>query len=126
MRCERGCSGESKMHLNLPDSSTGGLVENSTGGSVFGCEFYDTSTATTTQTPQVQASVSPDIQCGSSMLVSSATPTCYGARHIVSGVGENAELEVFLPPEKLILVVVKEILFTILMMNYQLLNLGCL
>ena len=58
---------------------------------------------------------------------SSATPACYGARHIACGVGENAELEVFLPPEKLILVVVKEIYFTILMMNYQLLvNLGCL
>ncbi|XP_057514667.1 uncharacterized protein LOC130796344 isoform X1 [Actinidia eriantha] len=88
-------SGESKKVLNLPDSSTGGLVENSTpvgklaGGSVLGCEFYDTSTATTTQTPPVQASVSPEIQCGSSMLVSSATPACYGAGHIVSGVADS-------------------------------------
>ncbi|PSS34850.1 Protein DEK like [Actinidia chinensis var. chinensis] len=88
-------SGESKKVLNLPDSSTGGLVENSTpvgklaGGSVLGCEFYDTSTATTTQTPPVQASVSPEIQCGSSILVSSATPACYGAGHIVSGVADR-------------------------------------
>ncbi|KAL7250789.1 hypothetical protein ACSBR1_012741 [Camellia fascicularis] len=73
---------------------------------VLGCEFEfefddklmkDDSTAiaiaatttTTTTTPPVEASVSPEIQCGSSLLVSSATPACYGAGHIISGVTDR-------------------------------------
>ncbi|KAM7460827.1 hypothetical protein LguiA_028948 [Lonicera macranthoides] len=53
-----------------------------------------TSNATTSsnKTPPVQASVSPEIQCGSSSLQVSATtttPTCYGAGYVVSGVSDR-------------------------------------
>ncbi|KAF3451095.1 hypothetical protein FNV43_RR07184 [Rhamnella rubrinervis] len=40
------------------------------------------------KTPPVQASVSPEIQCGSSM-VSTTTPACYGAGHVVSGITDK-------------------------------------
>ncbi|KDP29546.1 hypothetical protein JCGZ_19259 [Jatropha curcas] len=50
------------------------------------------STSANTKTPPVQASVSPEIQCGSSM-VSAAnktiTPVCYGAGYLVSGVTDK-------------------------------------
>ncbi|KAL5583584.1 hypothetical protein UlMin_016026 [Ulmus minor] len=41
-----------------------------------------------TKTPPVQPSVSPEIQCGSS-LVSTITPACYGAGHVVSGITDK-------------------------------------
>ncbi|PON43690.1 GPI-anchored adhesin-like protein [Parasponia andersonii] len=41
-----------------------------------------------TKTPPIQASVSPEIQCGSSVL-STSTPACYGAGHVVSGVTDK-------------------------------------
>ncbi|EEF29038.1 conserved hypothetical protein [Ricinus communis] len=48
------------------------------------------STSSNTKTPPVQASVSPEIQCGSSMVSSTTaktiTPVCYGAGYVVSGV----------------------------------------
>lgn len=40
------------------------------------------------KTPPIQASVSPEIQCGSSM-VSATTPACYGAGHVVSGISDK-------------------------------------
>lgn len=40
------------------------------------------------KTPPIQASVSPEIQCGSSM-VSTTTPACYGAGHVVSGITDK-------------------------------------
>ncbi|CAA2988037.1 Hypothetical predicted protein [Olea europaea subsp. europaea] len=49
--------------------------------------------STATKTPPVEASVSPEIQCGShsKVLVSTAfmTPICYGAGHLVSGVTDK-------------------------------------
>ncbi|GMH08755.1 hypothetical protein Nepgr_010595 [Nepenthes gracilis] len=42
----------------------------------------------TSSTPPVQASISPEIKCGSSSLVLT-TPACYGAGHIVSGVTDK-------------------------------------
>uniref|UniRef100_A0A7N0U703 Uncharacterized protein n=1 Tax=Kalanchoe fedtschenkoi TaxID=63787 RepID=A0A7N0U703_KALFE len=39
-------------------------------------------------TPPVEASVSPEIQCGSS-LMSTATPVCFGAGHVISGVSDK-------------------------------------
>jgi hypothetical protein len=38
------------------------------------------------KTPPVQVSVSPEIQCGTSVVANTITPACYGAGHIVSGV----------------------------------------
>ncbi|KAL6976076.1 hypothetical protein U1Q18_024870 [Sarracenia purpurea var. burkii] len=99
-------SAENGKLIHLPDSSTD-LVGNSPPirklaiGSVLGGEFDDNlaeddstvivaaPTTTTNTTPPVQASVSPEIQCGSSLLVSAATPSCYGAGHIVSGVTDR-------------------------------------
>ncbi|CAK9151876.1 unnamed protein product [Ilex paraguariensis] len=55
-----------------------------------GCKPMDEdSETTTTKTPPVQASVSPEIQCGSSLLVSAATSAYYGAGHVVSGVTDK-------------------------------------
>lgn len=46
-------------------------------------------TSNTTKTPPIEASVSPEIQCGlSSGLVSAATP-CYAAGHVLSGVTDK-------------------------------------
>ncbi|CAA3010681.1 Hypothetical predicted protein [Olea europaea subsp. europaea] len=49
--------------------------------------------STATKTPPVEASVSPEIQCGShsKVLVSTAfmTPICYGAGHLISGVTDK-------------------------------------
>ncbi|KAF4354427.1 hypothetical protein F8388_001848 [Cannabis sativa] len=41
------------------------------------------------KTPPIQASVSPEIQCGSSSVVSTNTPACYGAGHVVSGITDK-------------------------------------
>lgn len=41
------------------------------------------------KTPPVQASVSPEIQCGSSMVSTTTTPACYGAGHVVSGITDK-------------------------------------
>ncbi|KAG2722358.1 hypothetical protein I3760_02G124800 [Carya illinoinensis] len=41
------------------------------------------------KTPPVLASVSPEIQCGSSVVSTTITPGCYGAGHIVSGVTDK-------------------------------------
>ncbi|XP_062107369.1 uncharacterized protein LOC133818487 [Humulus lupulus] len=41
------------------------------------------------KTPPIQASVSPEIQCGSSSVVSTTTPACYGAGHVVSGITDK-------------------------------------
>ncbi|CAA2957794.1 uncharacterized protein LOC111396709 isoform X1 [Olea europaea var. sylvestris] len=53
----------------------------------------DSNGSTATKTPPVEASVSPEIQCGShsNVLVSAAavTPICYGAGHLVSGVTDK-------------------------------------
>ncbi|KAJ9187188.1 hypothetical protein P3X46_002673 [Hevea brasiliensis] len=50
------------------------------------------STSSNSKTPPVQASVSPEIQCGSSMMSATTktiTPVCYGAGHVVSGVTDK-------------------------------------
>ncbi|WCJ21803.1 hypothetical protein M5689_003929 [Euphorbia peplus] len=50
------------------------------------------SSGSKTKTPPVQASVSPEIQCGSSMLTTGAktvTPVCYGAGYVMSGVTDK-------------------------------------
>lgn len=44
------------------------------------------------KTPPVEASVSPEIQCGGSsnpVLASAATPVCYGVGHLISGVTDK-------------------------------------
>ncbi|KAA8532182.1 hypothetical protein F0562_006675 [Nyssa sinensis] len=87
--------------FKFPDLSNA-VVENSTPVNKLACgsaldgafekpvgEDSTTTATTTTTTPPVQASLSPEIQCGSSMLVSAATPTCYGAGHVVSGVTDR-------------------------------------
>ncbi|GAB4825678.1 hypothetical protein Ancab_008551 [Ancistrocladus abbreviatus] len=43
-------------------------------------------------TPPVEASVSPEMQCGSSTMVSK-TPACYGAGHVVFGVTDKRECQ---------------------------------
>ncbi|XP_052207581.1 uncharacterized protein LOC127811609 [Diospyros lotus] len=102
-----GISVEPSSPLNLPGLST--VADNSTFttlascDSALGCEFGDNlveevsttaipaaAAAASTTTPPAQASVSPEIQGGSSILLSSAaTPACYGAGHIVSGVNDR-------------------------------------
>ncbi|PIM99613.1 hypothetical protein CDL12_27891 [Handroanthus impetiginosus] len=53
----------------------------------------DNNSAKSVKTPPIEASVSPEIQCGSQskMLVcnSAATPICYGAGHLLSGVTDK-------------------------------------
>ncbi|XP_041006257.1 uncharacterized protein LOC121251002 [Juglans microcarpa x Juglans regia] len=61
-------------------------------GSALDCEVgkvvEESSNKSNSKTPPIQASLSPEIQCGS--VVSTAiTPTCYGAGHIVSGVADK-------------------------------------
>ncbi|OUZ99299.1 hypothetical protein BVC80_717g18 [Macleaya cordata] len=46
-----------------------------------------TTTPTTTITPPIQASISPEIQCGSSM--TSTTASCFGAGHVLSGITDK-------------------------------------
>ncbi|KAJ6370604.1 hypothetical protein OIU76_028815 [Salix suchowensis] len=57
------------------------------------CKAESNSTNSNTKTPPVQPSVSPEIQCGSSMklmTVKTITPaTCYAAGHVVSGVTDK-------------------------------------
>ncbi|XP_050204016.1 uncharacterized protein LOC126654022 [Mercurialis annua] len=54
------------------------------------CKSNAKSISSNTKTPPVQASVSPEIQCGSSMVSSmtakTITPVCYGAGFVASGV----------------------------------------
>ncbi|OAY51343.1 uncharacterized protein LOC110615462 [Manihot esculenta] len=50
------------------------------------------STSCNSKTPPVQASVSPEIQCGSSMVPATTktiTPVCYGAGHVLSGITDK-------------------------------------
>ncbi|XP_009605117.1 probable GPI-anchored adhesin-like protein PGA55 [Nicotiana tomentosiformis] len=52
-------------------------------------ENSNTTSSNTTKTPPIEASVSPEIQCGiSNVLVSAATP-CYAAGHVLSGVTDK-------------------------------------
>lgn len=48
----------------------------------------ENSNTSLSKTPPIQNAVSPEIQCGSS-LVSATTPACYGAGYIVSGVTDK-------------------------------------
>ncbi|KAF5733954.1 hypothetical protein HS088_TW16G00395 [Tripterygium wilfordii] len=53
------------------------------------CEKSNSKTSgSSNKTPPVQASVSPELQCGSSM-VSTDTPACYGAGHVLSGIRDK-------------------------------------
>ncbi|KAL8460596.1 hypothetical protein ACS0TY_032210 [Phlomoides rotata] len=56
----------------------------------------DEDSATSVKTPPVEASVSPETQCGSHSkmvgLKSSATPVCYGAGHLPSGVSDKRKI----------------------------------
>ncbi|XP_028789364.1 uncharacterized protein LOC114745379 [Neltuma alba] len=51
-------------------------------------DVKENSNISPSKTPPIQISVSPEIQCGSS-LVSATTPACYGAGYIVSGVTDK-------------------------------------
>ncbi|XP_028758775.1 uncharacterized protein LOC114717745 [Neltuma alba] len=51
-------------------------------------DVKENSNTSPSKTPPIQISVSPEIQCGSS-LVSATTPACYGAGYIVSGVTDK-------------------------------------
>ncbi|XP_016510887.2 uncharacterized protein LOC107828141 [Nicotiana tabacum] len=52
-------------------------------------ENSNATSSNTTKTPPIEASVSPEIQCGiSNVLVSAATP-CYAAGHVLSGVSDK-------------------------------------
>ncbi|KAL3506973.1 hypothetical protein ACH5RR_032355 [Cinchona calisaya] len=54
-------------------------------------EYSNSANSAIVKTPPVEASVSPEIQCGSSNVVvaSTATPVCYGAGHLISGVSDK-------------------------------------
>ncbi|KAG4397662.1 hypothetical protein JHK82_028586 [Glycine max] len=41
------------------------------------------------RTPPIHNSLSPEIQCGSSLVPKTATPACYGAGYVVSGVADK-------------------------------------
>ncbi|RDX94789.1 hypothetical protein CR513_22790, partial [Mucuna pruriens] len=45
--------------------------------------------ASISRTPPIHNSVSPEIQCGSSLVLKIATPACYGAGYVVSGVADK-------------------------------------
>ncbi|KAH7547645.1 hypothetical protein FEM48_Zijuj01G0331800 [Ziziphus jujuba var. spinosa] len=49
----------------------------------------ENSNKSNSKTPPVQASVSPEMQCGSSMVSTTTTPACYGAGHVVSGITDK-------------------------------------
>ncbi|BAT94715.1 hypothetical protein LR48_Vigan09g112100 [Vigna angularis] len=71
--------------LNLTPSSknaTGSCLEDVT---VFG-DLEENPNASISRTPPIHNSVSPEIQCGSSLVPKTVTPTCYGAGYVVSGV----------------------------------------
>ncbi|MCD7466464.1 hypothetical protein HAX54_003200 [Datura stramonium] len=98
---EGNSSGEHIQLLNLDSNLTS--FENCTplgklaSGSGIGCATLDhtsngensATTSNTTKTPPIEASESPEIQCGlSTGLVSAATP-CYAAGHVLSGVTDK-------------------------------------
>ncbi|XP_020223021.1 uncharacterized protein LOC109805375 isoform X2 [Cajanus cajan] len=45
--------------------------------------------ASISRTPPIHDSVSPEIQCGSSLVSKTTTPACYGAGYVVSGVADK-------------------------------------
>ncbi|TKY51851.1 hypothetical protein E2542_SST23370 [Spatholobus suberectus] len=45
--------------------------------------------ASISRTPPIHNSVSPEIQCGSSLVPKTTTPACYGAGYVVSGVADK-------------------------------------
>ncbi|KAJ4969158.1 hypothetical protein NE237_015859 [Protea cynaroides] len=49
-------------------------------------KVIEENSSTTNTTPPVQASISPEIQCGSSLV---STPSCFGAGHVLSGVTDK-------------------------------------
>ncbi|XP_059447342.1 uncharacterized protein LOC132178804 [Corylus avellana] len=49
----------------------------------------ENSNKSNSKTPPVQASVSPEIQCGTSVVSNTITPACYGAGHMISGVSDK-------------------------------------
>ncbi|KAK3035396.1 hypothetical protein RJ639_032924 [Escallonia herrerae] len=88
--------------LKVPDlTNSGNDSENCTPSGKLACESVsdcaiiddetgeNSNSSGTMKTPPVQASVSPEIQCGLSMLDSAATPTCYGAGHVLSGITDR-------------------------------------
>ncbi|KAK8467642.1 hypothetical protein PHAVU_007G128900 [Phaseolus vulgaris] len=52
---------------------------------VFG-DLEENPNASISRTPPIHNSVSPEIQCGSSLVPKTVTPACYGAGYVVSGV----------------------------------------
>ncbi|GMY33029.1 cell wall protein RBR3 [Fagus crenata] len=62
-------------------------------GSGLDCEVgkvvQENSNKSNTKTPPVQASVSPELQCGSSVVSTAITPACYAAGAMVSGVTDK-------------------------------------
>ncbi|XP_065860866.1 uncharacterized protein [Euphorbia lathyris] len=76
----------------LSKVTNGVIKEDEDEKSKINCNSNTTSSSSKTKTPPVQASVSPEIQCGSSMLTTTAktvTPVCYGAGYVMSGVTDK-------------------------------------
>ncbi|KAL9342826.1 hypothetical protein Peur_063257 [Populus x canadensis] len=96
------CEGSGANLTPLCKVGSGSGLNLGGGGKVMNDDCYEkssngkaesNSTSSNTKTPPVQPSVSPEIQCGSSMklmTVETITPaTCYGAGHVVSGVTDK-------------------------------------
>lgn len=77
MGADATCTPLSKMASGLGlDCEVGKVVE-------------ENSNKSNSKTPPIQASVSPEIQCGTSVVSNTITSACYSAGHIVSGVSDK-------------------------------------
>ncbi|KAL3635091.1 hypothetical protein CASFOL_022145 [Castilleja foliolosa] len=98
--CEENFSGElpinpfrvsSGVNLDCVENCTPeGKLASVNEGSILKTDHSKNSDNAAVKTPPVEASVSPEIQFGShSILKSAATPVCYGAGHLLSGVTDK-------------------------------------
>ncbi|KAK7268739.1 hypothetical protein RIF29_21447 [Crotalaria pallida] len=85
-------SGEHSLIKSCRSDATMTPLSKKVTGSDFDCTVYvdgeENLNKSISGTPPIHNSVSPEIQCGSS-LVSTTTPACYGAGYVVSGVSDK-------------------------------------
>lgn len=83
-----------RAHLRLYHGDVNSTPSKKVSGShsedarVFG-DVEENPNESISRTPPIHSSVSPEIQCGSSFVPKTATPACYGAGYVVSGVTDK-------------------------------------
>ncbi|CAJ1976510.1 unnamed protein product [Sphenostylis stenocarpa] len=78
------CHGESNLSPSCK-KATGSYLDDVR---AFG-DAEENPNASINRTPPIHNSVSPEIQCGSSLVSKTVTPACYGAGYVVSGVADK-------------------------------------